>query len=29
MHETLLALGCNELEPLDLSELTAFWEGVK
>lgn len=23
------ALGCNELEPLDLSELTAFWEGVK
>lgn len=25
----LAAIGCNPLEPLDLSELTAFWEGVK
>ena len=25
----LAALGCNPLEPLDLSELHAFWESVR
>jgi hypothetical protein len=29
IERELDGLGCNPLEPLDLSELTAFWESVK